>query len=269
MTTRLIDIKQSELNPTLRVLSDAGITTDDFDWIRQKANAGKVAEFLRGVRGLADANPFAHTAEEILNRLRLANKEEGWGLGEEVFDRLAKTAPKLPSGRLSFLTLRIRFGEGQEGVAKTFEAHAKRVENVFGKKAFRRWEHLRSDKDRLRLLNGNDTHKSAVEWATVDLGANRKRESVEAVRGKPSLADEGLALAWLHPEYVRAIDYDENPAFFLAGYELSVPVRDVESWQRVPRVLRDLGTGGVYLVAGRYDNGHSAFSVPFLGSAVL
>lgn len=231
MTTRLIDIAKSELNLTLRVLSDAGVTTDDFDWIRQRANAGKIAEFLRNARAIDDHNPFALSAEELLKRLRLANKEEGWEIGEEVFDRLTKTVPEQPRGRLAFLSLRIRFGEGEEGVCNTFAAHCGRIRTIFDD------PHTPHCEAHLRLLVGNYTHEPVVEWVTIDLGANHEVERVEDVRGELSLADEGLAFAWLHPEYMRAINGNENQGFFLAGYEWNEPRRDRGGpWEYIPVV---------------------------------
>ncbi len=265
MTTRLLDIKFAELNPTLRVLSDAGVTTSDFDWIRGKANAEKVAAFLREARGLADQNPFAISVDETLKRLSLSNIHKVLGFDlEEAVMRLAQTAPEWPKGNHAFRSLRIRGGEAQEGVAKTFEAHFTCTKKEFGEKSTYHWEHLRSDKDRLRLLNGNDTHKPVVEWATLDLDANRGRKSIEAVRGKLSLADEGLAFTWLFPEYVKAIDYEKNPAFFLAGYELNVPGRGVGPWRRVPCVYWDRDGGRVCLSACLHGGGGVDFSVPLL-----
>ncbi|OGL67176.1 hypothetical protein A2856_03895 [Candidatus Uhrbacteria bacterium RIFCSPHIGHO2_01_FULL_63_20] len=271
---RLATLRKGDWDQFDRLLNGSDLTAEEV--LKLLEHPDVLDDMLKAMRkhatfrtDLDDHNPFALTASELLTRLRLANKEEGWGLGEEVFDRLAKTAPEQPKGRLAFLSLRIRLGKGQEGVANTFEAHAERIEKEFGESAFYRWEHLRSDKDRLRLLAGNDTHKSVVEWVTIDLGANRKRKSIEAVRGKLSLADEGLAFAWLHPEYVKAIDYDENPGFFLAGYELNVPEHDGRSWYGVPCVYRNTNAGGVFLDAGRYGFDYREFLVPSLGSDVL
>ena len=147
---------------------------------------------MRQRQELVDANPFAQTVEEQIAALRLANEEEGWNIPEETFTRLAETAPAWPQGRDSYRSFRIRFGEGDEGVARTFEAHAARIKRIFGENKFWRWVYLRSDKKYLRLLAGNASHKPVVEWTIVHLDANRKRKSIEAVRGPKSLADEGL-----------------------------------------------------------------------------
>lgn len=268
--------------PTARKKGRVTEMANLFDWKAGKYNAlmGKIAERLtpeKGERLLADAslidqmvaaigpctaNPFSLTVEETLNRLRKANEEQGWGITEEVFKHLAETAPALPEGRLSFRSLRIRFGNGQKGVEQTFEAHTARIKATFDPK-FWRWGYLRPDKKHLRLLNGNETHTSTIEWCVIDLDANRKRQSITAVRGPDSLADEGLVFTWLFPEYVRTIDYKGNPAFFLAGYELNVPECGGGPWRRVPIVSRGLGAGGVRLGADWHGHDYSDYSVPF------
>jgi len=206
-------------------------------------------------------NPHYLSVEDALGRLRQANEEEGWGIGESAVAALAESAPEWPDGRLAFRSLRIRWGSGNAGVAGTFERHAARIERIFDPKPLR-WEHLRSDTDRLRLLAGNDAHRPAVEWVLTDLGENRERKSVEAVRGPSSLADEGLALAWLFPEYVRSIDYGDSPALFLAGYELNVPGHDARPWQHVPIVYRYVSFGEVLLGAYWCSDVGSGCSVP-------
>ncbi|MEA3249710.1 MAG: hypothetical protein U9Q03_05150 [Patescibacteria group bacterium] len=229
--------------------------------IRKEGGADRAVEALLQAFGLADINLFALSVEEQLKRLRLANEEESWGIEESVIMALAESAPPWPEGRLAFRSLRIRWGEGDEGVALTFERHAARIKRTFSPK-FWRWEYLRSDNEYLRLLSGNDIHRPTVEWVTLDLDTHRKRSSVEAVRGPKSFADEGLVFSWMFPEYVRAIDYGENPAFFLAGYELDVPEGDGGSWRRVPVVSRDVHTGEVHLIASGRGGDGSGCSVP-------
>jgi hypothetical protein len=272
---RLIEIKQSELNPTLRALSDAGGTTDDAAWLRQGSNAASIIEFIHRSRGLYDKNPFEQTVEQQLAALREQSEAGQWKIPEEVFEKLLATAPAWPKGKEAYRSFRIRFGEGSEGVAKTFEAHAAAMKRVHGDK-FWRWELLLSEPtpvngkgkpvERLRLLNRNDTHHAVVEWVIIpDLSAFRKRESVTAVRGPKSLADEGIVLAWLFPDRVHAIDYDKLPAWFCGGYELNVPEDDDEGWQNVVCVSRSLVTGKSFLNASWRGDGNSGYSVPPLG----
>jgi len=266
---RLIEIKQTELNPTLRALSDAGGLVDDATWIRQGDNASLVIQFIHEKR---NKNPFEQTVEEQLAALRRQNELGNWGISEDVFARLTETAPEWPEGKDAYRSFRIRFGEGRDGVIKTFEAHCAAIERVHDK--FWRWELLLSGEhpyqgksvDRLRLLAGNDSHHAVVEWITIpDLQQHRKRDSVTSVRGPTSLADEGLVLAWLVPDRVRAIDYKEWCAWFCAGYEVNVPESDGESWRRVVIVDRDLGDGAAILDARWRGDASSVCSAPSVG----
>ncbi len=264
---RLIEIKQTELNPTLRALSDAGCTVDDAAWIRQDSNAALVVEFIHEKRQLANKNSFELTVEEQLAALKRQNELGNWGISEDVFDRLAKTVPEWPEGRDAYRSFRIRFGTGRDGMIQTFEAHIAAIRRVHDKSL--RWEQLLSgshpnqgeDMERLRLLAGNDTHQPVVEWIIIDdLSAHRKRASITAVRDNNSLADEGLVLAWLFPKRVQAIDYDKLPAWFCAGYELNVPGYD--SWTFVPLVFLSRFVGEVELYASDLSFVLSGFSVP-------
>jgi hypothetical protein len=261
MSTRLIEIPQSELHPTLRALSDAGATTEDADWIRSPGNAAKVVEFL--LRRLR--NPFRISIDKTVRRFRDAVLQEGWPVGEDQYAYLSAIAPEWPAGKRAFRSLRIRFGSGDDGIAQTFDAHAARIRKIFEPK-FRLEKPLCSDKEHLRLLgNRNHAHKPVVEWVVFDLDANRKRSSIAVVRHPlESLVDEGLVFAWLFPEYVRAIDHKENPGFFLAGYELDSPKRVDSPWQSVPCVDRNLCTGEVTLHAYWRSNNDSDYSVPAL-----
>ncbi len=272
MSERLIEIRQTELNPTLRALSDAGGLVDDCTWIRQGSNATLLVEFIHEKRQLANKNPFEQTVEEQITALRRQNKLGNWGIEESVLKMLAETAPAWPEGRDAYRSFRIRFGEGRDGVIKTFEAHAEAVKRVHAK--FWRWELLLSGEhpyqdegvDRLRLLSGNDSHKPVIEWIIIpDLSANRKRDSITAVRSEKSLADEGLVLAWLNPKRIEAIDYSEWCAWFCAGYELNVPEHDDESWQRVVLVYRYLHDGTADLYARWRGSAYSYYSVPSVG----
>ncbi|MFA6099293.1 MAG: hypothetical protein WC750_00255 [Patescibacteria group bacterium] len=219
-----------------------------------------------------DKNPYEMTVEAQLSALHCANDEEKWGITEEDFARLASTAPAWPKGKHAYRSFRIRFGEGDEGVAKTFEAHCARIQHVFGEDGYWRWELLHSGKvpykgepvERLRLLNGNHTHKACAEWIVADLDTNRKRDSVTAVRGSKSLADEQLVIAWLFPDMIRAIDYKERPGLFAAGYEANVPGHDGGAWQVVVIVSFDCGSRQVGVYARGRGDAFSGYSVPVL-----
>lgn len=208
-------IEQHELNPTLKVLAKAGGTTEHADWIRSGKNAERVIEFIDRERGVFGNNPYEMTVEEQIASFRRANDEGGWGIGEEVFARLAATAPAWPKGKYAYRSFRIRFGEGTEGVTETFEKHFKRLNSV-------RPDQLESGAGSLRLLNGDATHKPCIEWVKADLNRQRKCDNVKADRGVESLADELLVLAWMFPDAFRSIDDDGPLGMFVAGYELNV-----------------------------------------------
>ena len=217
-------------------------------------------------------NPFEMSVELQLTALRRANDEEKWGLTEADFERLASTAPAWPKGRHAYRSFRVRFGEGDEGVAKTFEAHYTRIQHVFGDGRYWRWERLHSGKveyggkpvERLRLLSGNDTHHACVEWIVADLDTHRKRESITAVRDSKSLADELLVIAWMFPDMIRASDYDKLPGLFAGGYEVNLPGSGDEAWQHVALVHFDRDSREVSVNARGRSDDDSYCSVPRL-----
>lgn len=273
---RLIQIKQTELNPTLRALSDAGVTVEDASWIRQGTNASLVEDFIRRTR---NRNPFEQSVDEQIAALRTQN--EAWRacgmptVSEADIERLAKTATAWPVGRDAHRSFTLRFGEGTEGMALTFEAHNAAIKRVHGAKYWR-WELLHSKPmpylgkpvNRLRLLNGDATHHATVDWCIIpDLSAFRQRQDITSVRGPKSLADEGLVLAWLNPKRVEAIDYKykEWCAWYCGGYELNVPEHVDEEWQHVVVVNRNTDSGKVNLYAFWRNVVNPDFSVPSLG----
>lgn len=222
-------------------------------------------------------NPYRMSVEQQLAALRRANDEEGWGIPEHVFVRLAATAPEWPEGRHVYRSLRVRFGEEGEGVHLTFERHIARIKAVFGEKHFWRCKHLYSspisykgkDVECLRLFVGDDTHHPVVEWVIVDLDANRKRASVEAVRGPDSLADELLVFAWMFPDRIRDMNLKKLPALFAGGYELSVhdyPSAPCPWWNVLIIFYRpdEDGEPKVFVNAQDHDNNGKGYSVPKL-----
>lgn len=250
----------------------------------------KWVELLPGLIAAREKNPYEMTVDQQLTALRRANEEESrrnpnWmRIPDEVFERLASTAPAWPEGKHAYRSFRIRFGEGSEGVAKTFEAHFERIKRVHGEGRHLRWELMLStptpyqgtgrkmkerygDKpiERLRLLSGDHTHKACVEWIVADLDTHRKRKSITAVRDSKSLADELLVIAWMFPDMICAIDLDKLPGLFAGGYEVNVPENVGGAWRYVVVVgVRRVFHWQVYVHAGvRSDHG-SDFSVPRL-----
>jgi hypothetical protein len=256
------------------------VFSEDFETLRLSGGVDRALSALHReffpAEGVAPApvddskNPHEMSVEDTLTALRRASEEEGWVVTDDDYQRLTATAPEWPKGRDAFRSLRIRFDEGDDGVTKTCEAHATRIKRVFADNYWR-WEYLLSGEepfkgkpvDRLRLLNGNDTHHAVIEWVIIDdLSGHRQRESITAVRGPLSLADEGLVIAWLFPNRVKTIDYDKVCAWFLAGYELNVPERVGGPWQGVPCVDWYRGDAKVGLDASWHSYDDSGCSVP-------
>lgn len=259
--------------------------TEFFDrWFRMGGTIALVIKLLsddelmkfmiEAVTAKADANPREITVEETIKRFRKVAKVLGWVVGDDVYDGLLKNVPAWPKGKDAFRSLRIRFGEGDDGVALTFEAHAAAIKHVHTEAKYWRWELLHSkpmpfngeDVPRLRLLGGNQAHHAVIEWCIIDnLSANRERSDITSVRGPKSLADEGLVVAWLFPDRATAIDYDQECAWFLAGYEANVPECGDGSWRHVPCIDRSLDAGRVRLSAYWYGDVGSSCSVPSSG----
>jgi hypothetical protein len=267
--TSIFKAGYGEVNEFLGRLDRAGVSLERLRQVNRDASlADRVAQaFEDGVikpSAVAQSNPFALPARTLIERFRQANQAQGWGITEDAFTRLLDTAPTLPEGRLAFRSFRIRFGEGQPGVEETANAHIAEIIRVHGEQNVRRWDDLRTDRKHLRLLAGNKTHKPTVEWCVIDLDAHRRRQSVTAVRGPKSIADEGLVLPWLYPGYQRSIDYKVNPGYYLAGYELHVPGSGQDTWSHAPLALWHLDEGKVYLCAfWRSDDGWD-YAVPSL-----
>jgi hypothetical protein len=248
---------------TVACLSFAGMNSVHSDWVR-KGGAALLVQFMDDQLALAEKNPYEISVGQKLAALHCANDEEGWGIADEEFIRLSKTVPAVPKGKNVYLSLRIRWGEGSEGVQQTFERHVARIKWVFGEGNFWCLDGLHSGKERLRLLNGDHTHKPVVEWVIVDLGTHRQRDSIVAVRGSKSLADELLVVAWMFPEMIRAIDYGYLAGLFAAGYEVNQPEDDDEAWQSVVRTYFDHEEREACVSACRRDDDDPDYSVPVL-----
>lgn len=221
---------------------------------------------------MRERNSYEMAVEVQLAALHRANDEEGWGITKDDFLRLASTAPAWPKGKHAYRSFRIRFGEGDEGVAKTFEAHCMRIQHIFGESGYQRGKYLYSNPtpykggkptERLRLLIGNHTHHAVVDWILADLDTYWVRENVDAVRDAKSLADELLVIAWLFPDRIRATDHIKLRCMFAAGYEVSIPEFDAKTWQRMVVVYFDYNYN-IVRVTSEMSNSSPEFSVPRL-----
>lgn len=262
----LFDQNFGDLYATMAELGKAGLFENGMDaLLRKPGNAQRAIEILRQEFALTNINPHKLSLDEQLEAIAKSLSVQrtcGFTFGnetdEQLINRLRETAMEWPDGRLAFRFLRNREGEGDEGVQRTFEGHAAMMKQTFDPK-FWRWPKLKSDTEHLRLLNGNNTHKPVVEWMIADMGTHRDRKSITAVRDESSLADEMLAFAWQFPEYCHAIDYDQNPGLFAAGYEFEVDGHG--GWSYVPIVHRSLDSDKVDLDANYASNGYSGYSV--------
>ena len=227
-----------------------------------------------------NANPYKITVQESLERLRAAFSDTFCPMGAKEptpseLTHLERMAPDWPKGKDAFRSFQVRpaaFGEGRDGVIKTFEATCASVKRIHDPK-FWRWEWILSgvhpyqgeDAERLRLLGGNEQHKPGIRWVTFDLSENRQRVDITSVRSSRSLSDAGIFAARMFPDRARGINYKDKPAWFCAGYESNVPERVDEPWQYVPCVYRYLGDGAVHLSASWRCSDGSGFSVPSVG----
>lgn len=247
----------------LRAINDREFRTDLVTWARNRL-------------GFEDPrkNPHAVDYRIQIAALRRMNDKFGWNITEEEFHRLAMDVPEWPTGPDSFRSFELRFGEGDNGVALTFERHMECLEEVYGSK-FWSWCYLLSGKkphrdggapiERLRLLMGNHTHRHTVKWCLINLNANRRRKSVTAARGRKSLEHQLLVFAWLFPDAVRDMGYKGIDRLIAAGYELNVPEQGSDpSWNSVP-YIRWCGTQNKTEAGGMQRNDNSdQYAVPEL-----
>jgi hypothetical protein len=263
MASPITKIEHDVLNSTLRCLGEAGGTTDHAEWMRGSGNADRLIRFIDEVRNKSEKNPFKMSVQDQLVTLRRASDRENWAIPEDVYSRLEATPPDWPKGKSAYRLFRIRFGEGDEGVCKTFAAHNACIKHVLGQNCYACDADLLSGEEPdwqvplscLRLLNGNHTHVPVIEWALADLGTHRKRKSVMEVRSSKSLADELLVIAWLFPKMVTAINNRSIPGLFAAGYEVNVPRMNEEWWLKTVLVgLNQTGCRVTVSAGHRFDN---------------
>jgi len=167
-------------------------------------------------------------------RSAFADTFSSFGLSEPAGSEIrhfARMAPSLPKGDdLAVLLPRIRFGQGDEGVATTWLAHLAQVPKTFRIPSSEELTVSRASK-RLRLLGGNQTHKPGMTWGILYPNANRDhrigavRRSVTEAPRSPSAADEILVFAWMFPEYIRNIDNEKILDLRAGGYEYDSPAR--------------------------------------------
>ena len=234
---------------------------------------------LEAAREHLDKNPFEMTVEDQLVALRLANEEESaanpdWvRIPEEDFARLAAEAPAWPRGRHAYRSFRIRFGEGKEGIAKTFGAHYARIQRVFGE-GYWHWQldfppFTKNKERQLYLGYPNSAHEPAIEWVLGDLDIKRTHDGAAAIsRGRP-LADEMLVIAWLFSDMIRVLVSTDLLRHIAKGYEIYTPFPGGEGKGVISHMYFDGDGSGVKVYNGLkipgigVDTGHR---YPFLSA---
>lgn len=269
MAARMQKMEFDNAASVLRTLGAVGGTTEDGEWLRNPANAGEVIAFIQERRNYAErdgaANPFALPVETLITRFREANEAQSWGFAEDVFTRLLDSAPAMPEGRSTFLSLRIRFDglcadDGtQAGIERTANAHVAELIRVHGEQHVSPPCCIRTDAAHLRLRGG--MHAPCVEWCVIGFDRYGKEPSIDPVHGNGFVADEGLAFAWLYPEFVRTIGHGRAP-YLLGGYGLRYG--NDQGFHRTLGIDRIAAMGRISLSAYHEERGFSGVTLPFL-----
>ncbi len=233
--TRFSELPGSQLNVVYETLSLAMADETHAKWMQSEVNAKMIVEFIERQKEYEAQNSnynlvknryeadSCFDAKSCLLALRLANKEEGWGITENDFYQLVLTAPSC-LGHHRQLSFRIRWGQGDEGVLTTFRRHIERIRRVLGDdfagaNMYEDLEPTVKAQDRIKLLNGNNTHEPVIEWVIINLELQHEGRSIEEIRGKNSPADELLVWAWLYPKYYNTNGFN---IFVAAGYQTRV-----------------------------------------------
>lgn len=180
-------------------------------------------------RSIQDVVALFTPPERQVERVRAWNTAANWGFTEQDFAKLGEP-PAWPEGRLVAIVLDIQLETSQ----RTFEEAWDIIEGVHPNSW--RWDQIQADEEHLRLYPGC-SHQRNLSWRVIDLGANRDRKPQD-VRSemKPELLPHS-ALLWaaaLHPNWVQAMNGNDVPFVFLAGYQLTIP--GYQPWAHVPRL---------------------------------
>ena len=193
-----------------------------------------------------DTNPFKQTVNEQITALREQCRLGKWDISERRFESLLEDAPPWPKGRDTFRLFRIRFhsevSQGPDrrrsGTEVTIKKHFAAIRRVHGPIILPLPRSKRVDRyhrtGRVRLTHrDSEDQRTEVEWViTRDLSANRERNSICDVRDSDSMTDDGLVLAWLVPDRIRAIDHKEWCGLILGGYQTHFHEREIDDQER-------------------------------------
>jgi hypothetical protein len=211
---------------------------------------------------LGDENPRKRPPAVIVSQVREMSDALGWGAPEGELDRLLDSAPEWPKGPLSFLGIRLRHGNHQEGVRLTMlqniEAMRLAAESMGITHLFE--TPVEVPEGSLRLLGGARGHSHSMEWFAADLSTCVHRSSVTAIRSERSLADELFSLMWQYPEILAGIAHGVLPGMLAGGYRKKTPSSRLAMF--VPGILPQGGSRGAEFNSVHEGNSDSRFTVP-------
>lgn len=184
--------------------------------------------------------------ERQIENVRLWSRLRGWGFTEANFEQAKAQLASItrPARYLNALVLVPHLDTMQ----RTFE-------ELWGVAAFQQTNHwrfnkLKSDAERLRLRSGI-THRPGLRWEVIKLGANPGKAPADIPTVMVAHADV-LAAAAHFPNWIQAMDGDNVPYVWMAGYQCSDPVR--KPWRSVPYLLWTDPPYGVMLATGADDD---------------
>ena len=104
----------------------------------------------------------------------------------------------------------------------------------------RRHVWMKSDAEKLALLDGLEFKPWTLRWVRIKLDTNVGKKPVDVRDPKCSPGCALLFMSAEHPARIKAIDYKKRYGYWLPGLKCTVPL--IKQWQAVPYVICDHGT---------------------------
>lgn len=300
MVARLVDVPWREISPLVRDLSDAGFDDELAALIRKPGNAAIAVQLLRErfiprVEVAAPPPPIL-TPKTLIERctpisaqIELAARmhEEHWKCfsdSDALFRRLEASRPDWPSSPTKIATLaivlpglpKVKRQSVVSSLTRSFDEHVRlgfaAQKAIEGNNEPWRWEGVLSGKKQLRLVRGV-SHEPGIRWVYLDTDPNpeerraQKRSSQlvrQMVKAQQLPTVAVLALPWLHPALIPAMNGDTIPFMDIAGYELDVRkfYPGAPAWGHVPYLHFPVASRQMKLNAIRCDSPYPRWSVP-------
>lgn len=300
MVARLVDVPWREISPLVRDLSDAGFDDELAALIRKPGNAAIAVQLLRErfvprVEVAAPSPPIM-APKSLIDRcttipaqteLAARMHEQHWKCfldSDALFRQLEATRPDWPSSPTQIATLaivlpglpKVKRQPAVSSVTRSFEEHWRlgyaAQKAIEGNNEPWRWEGVLSGRDQLRLVRGVSC-KPDIRWVYLDTDPNpeerrAQKRSSELVRQMvtpqqlPTVAV--LALPWLHPALIPAMNGDTIPYMDMAGYELDVRkfCPDDPAWSHVPYLYFNVDSRQMKLSVNRCGSASPRWFVP-------